>query len=1027
MTDTTQGANGRVFISYSRKDKAFVQQLHTALDGAGVQAWVDWEGIELASDWMATITNAIQGTDAFLFVISPDSLHSRVCADELCLGLQLNKKLIPILYREPDKGTPMHEKLAATNWVYLRQEDNFAGTLPKLVESINTDLDWVRQHTQLLGQAAEWEKKNKDSSFLLNGVELADAERWMTEASGKANRQVLPLQAEYISASRKAADRRQRLVLAGVSFALVLSIVLSIFALLARSAAKAAEAKALTSEAAALTSESVAITRQYEAATAQANAENSQLIAEDKTRLAKANFSAAQSQVYQSRAGELDTSTLLAIDSYQREASFQAENLIRVNTSRLAMPVQQMSQGGAIWEIEWTPDYKYFVTPNVHNPASKDSVSQACVWRADNGEKVYCVQHENDVNDAIFTRDGQYLITASADNSVRFWNAADGEEIQEKRLTFEGAVIDLDVSDAMLAIGRKDKFLTLLNLKRADSKPVHHAQTESVCTVRFSPNGALLALALTNGDVRFWQAANGGFYRGPRHVNSNYVALAFSPDSKWLVSGGGDSLARLTKRDGTIVYPVPHGDWVEDVAFGPDPSWYVTVSDDNKVRILDTVTGQEKLRMSHANFVQKVKVSPDGQWIASTGYDRVVRIWDAASGSQMLEFPLKANGSAISFNQDGTRVIAADEGGNLSIWDISSLASRIGYIAFTEYVHEARLTPSGEYLVINADDYRIWKIPAAEISRIKDGIEGDVILKARSLTYDMAISPDSKWVVAAEYDSENPQNNRGLLVSLDGGTQFPLQHGGQVTGVAFDKDSRFALTSGHNGLVSFWDVSSGEKQAFNLDNSERIHSLAVSPVDDLAVVGLHNMIKVWSIGTRQPVDSLIQIGDIISLAFSKDGKWLATGSAEGTVILWQVDGTTLTRTVDPLTGNLLQLKLNGRPEALAFSPDGKWLVGGSSSGFANLWDVASVQELARIPHGDTVTGVSFSLDGSQLFTVSRKVVRIWNVSAIPPISKDQLIPSACAHLVNNLSREDWDALFDNEKYRLLCPDLPEEE
>jgi hypothetical protein len=85
MVEATQGANGRVFISYSRKDKAFVQKLNDALDTAGVQAWVDWEGIELASDWMATITSAIQGTDAFLFVISPDSLKSMVCTDELGL------------------------------------------------------------------------------------------------------------------------------------------------------------------------------------------------------------------------------------------------------------------------------------------------------------------------------------------------------------------------------------------------------------------------------------------------------------------------------------------------------------------------------------------------------------------------------------------------------------------------------------------------------------------------------------------------------------------------------------------------------------------------------------------------------------------------------------------------------------------------------------------------------------------------------------------------------------------------------
>ncbi|HSL44692.1 MAG TPA: TIR domain-containing protein, partial [Anaerolineales bacterium] len=885
MADSSQGANGSVFISYSRKDKAFVQKLNSALDNAGVQAWVDWEGIELASDWMATITNAIQGTDAFLFVISPDSLKSKVCADELALGLKLNKKLIPILHREPDNGTAMHEKIAATNWVYLRQEDNFEETLPRLIQSINTDLEWVRQHTQLLGQALEWEKKNKDSSFLLNGTELGDAERWMAEASGKVNRQILPLQAEYISTSRKAADRRQRVVLAGVSLALVLSIVLSVFAWISRNEAKTAQAIALTSE-------SIAVQRQYEAATAQAIAEQNERVAEEKkreaeekTNLAKANFSAAQSQIYQSRAGELDTSTLLAIDSYQRVNSFQAENLIRVNSSRLAMPVRQMWQNGPVWKIEWTPDYQYFVTGNNRNPANKDSIGEACVWRASDGEKKYCVQHNGDVNDAIFTRDGMYLITASADGTVRFWEVASGKEVEENRLTFTGAVLDLDVTASLLAVARKDHFLTIYYLHKPLVKPVHLEQTSSVYTVRFSPNGALLAIALTNGDVKFWHVNNTFFFSGPKHPKSNYVVLAFSPDSNWLISGGGDSLARLTKRDGTVHYQVPHGDWVEDIAFGPDPSWYVTASDDNKVRVLDTTTGQEKLRLSHASFAQKVQVSPDGQWIASTGYDRVVRIWDAASGSQMLEFPLNANGSAISFNGDGTRIVAADEGGNISIWDISTLSARIGYIEFPEYVHEARLTPSGEYLIVNTDDYNVWRLPAKEIGQTHDGRTGEVIFRADSLTYDTVISPDSKWVAAVEYDSGNAGNNRGILVSLDGQTKFPLPHGGEVTGIAFDQDSTLVATSGINGLVSFWDVATGEKQ-FDLDNAEPVYSLVLGPLGELAAAGLHNKTLIWDMTAHEPLTELTQPGDIISIAVSQNGKWLATGSAEGTVLLW---------------------------------------------------------------------------------------------------------------------------------------------
>jgi len=1022
MTEEKQSTSGSVFISYSRKDKAFVQKLNDALDNAGVNAWVDWEGIELASDWMETITSAIQGTDAFIFIISPDSLKSKVCMDELELGLQLNKKLIPILYRDPTKTSKMHEKIAATNWVYLREQDKFETTIPKLVESVNTDLGWVRQHTRLLERAIEWEKKKKGNGYLLQGGDLEDAEHWMTESTAQTNRHVLPKQAEYIQTSREVAGKNQRRVLIAVSLLAVAAVVLGIFALFSRNQAKVAEAdakaaelSARVAEGAAKSSEATAVANEKIAATQKAIAEENQKIAEDKTNLAKAEESAARAQSLQSRAGELDTSTLLAIDSYNRNPSFQAENLIRINLSLLAIPVAQMHHDGAVWNIEWTPDYEFFVTANNYDIADKTAKAEACVWRADNGKQVYCVGHEQNINDALFTKDGQYLITAGADQSVKFWNAVNGEFIQQ--LDYGGAVLDLDVSDSVLAIAREDNTLTLYYLNKPNIKPIDKKQEDGVKTVKFSPNGVFLAFGLQNGNVWFWHARDNFSYPGPKHVNSSYAVLAFSPDNNWLVSGGGDSLARLTKRDGSAQYEIKHQDWVEGVAFGPDPSWYVTASDDNIIRVINTANGTEKFRMLHTHFAQKVTISSDGQWIASTGYDHVVRIWDAVSGSQMLEIPLDANGSAISFNQDGTRIVTADENGNVGLWDISKLKSRASYIEFTEFVREARFTPSGKFLIVNTDDFNIRKIPADQVRQLKDGTKGEVILTAESLTYDTAVSPDSQWVAVVELDTEDTQKNRATLVSMDGKTQFHLQHGGEVTGVAFTQDNSMAVTSGVNGLLWFWDVQSG-KQQFSLDNSEKIYSLATSPTETLAVAGLTGKTKVWNINTQEEITELGQAGDISSLAFSQDGALLATGSSEGTVILWKVDGTTFTQTGNPL-------RLNGFPRFLAFSPDGKSLAGGGSTSYAYIWDTNTVTEMARIPHGNPVTSVSFSPDGAQLFTVSRKVVRIWDLSLIRLISKDELISLACSHLVTNLSEQDWFNYFSDEsQYRPICSNLP---
>ena len=77
-----------VFISYSRKDKDFVRRLHDSITKANRESWVDWEDIPTAADWWREICNGIEAADTFIFVISPDSVESNVCRDEIVHAVQ---------------------------------------------------------------------------------------------------------------------------------------------------------------------------------------------------------------------------------------------------------------------------------------------------------------------------------------------------------------------------------------------------------------------------------------------------------------------------------------------------------------------------------------------------------------------------------------------------------------------------------------------------------------------------------------------------------------------------------------------------------------------------------------------------------------------------------------------------------------------------------------------------------------------------------------------------------------------------
>src|ERR1043166_9382114 len=214
-----------VFISYSRKDREFVKRLEAALQARGRAAWVDWEGIRPAEEFMQAIFPAIEGTDTFVFVISPDSGTSDVCGGVLAPAASPNKRSIPIAAREVEAKT-VPKPLAKLNWVFFcRENDDFNVGIEKLISALDTDLDWVHAHTRLLTRAIEWEAKKKSNSFVLRGEDLRAAEQWLAQAGSDKERQPTALQTEYIIASRRASSRRLRMFL-GIAVAVVVITIL---------------------------------------------------------------------------------------------------------------------------------------------------------------------------------------------------------------------------------------------------------------------------------------------------------------------------------------------------------------------------------------------------------------------------------------------------------------------------------------------------------------------------------------------------------------------------------------------------------------------------------------------------------------------------------------------------------------------------------------------------------------------------------------------------------------------------------
>jgi hypothetical protein len=152
----------RVFISYSREDLDFADQLSAALDFSGFECFIDRHGISGGEEWKRRLGNLISEADAVVFVLSPDSAVSEICAWEVDEATRLSKRILSVNCR-PLKGSSPPPRLRDLNYIFFYAEPKAPGSgfgtgLANLVTALNTDFDWLREQTRYLQRATEWDR-----------------------------------------------------------------------------------------------------------------------------------------------------------------------------------------------------------------------------------------------------------------------------------------------------------------------------------------------------------------------------------------------------------------------------------------------------------------------------------------------------------------------------------------------------------------------------------------------------------------------------------------------------------------------------------------------------------------------------------------------------------------------------------------------------------------------------------------------------------------------------------------------------
>lgn len=892
-----------VFISYSRKDKDFVRKLHTALEESGRDAWIDWENIPLTADWLEEIKVGIEEADSFIYVISPDSVHSDVCAAELGHALECHKRLVPVMHRELVEEydqAALHPAISSHNWLFLRDEDQFEEVFTALTAALDSDLDHMRTHTRLLVKAREWNGHQRDESMLLRGQELRDAEAWLANSRQKQP-QPTPLHTEYVMASHNLSNARQRTTLFLTFFALAVAVGLALMSLAfwyaARQQATRSQSLALASVARNVNDRVLAVSLVLDAA----------------------SINNPPEQVVRALADVIYAPGVRFI--YQDTESDESMNAIAQQPDS----VQFATAEDRIIYL-WNPDTREMV-------ASFGAV----------GNEDPAIGHTDTVNQVIFNEDGSLLVSASDDEHVLIWDVETGEIVHDLAVGIavndvvyggnaDTLILGLDSGEAVVWDIPQNVPLLVADLTRLPEPVLEEGQTAQVTSIAYNASQEILAAGYASGRILIWDVRADEPIVQVKSHDGAVNALVFSGDGRYVYTASSDESAlKISALTGRVVdLYVGHTNEVNDIALSPTGRNLLTVSRDRTVIYWNEETGQQLTRLwahtnwvnavtfssdgrralsasqdgsaiewdlrdgkivqvfsGHSDWVRAVAISGDGTLAVSGSDDDTVRIWDLQTGRILLR-PLTGHEDdvrGVHFTSDDRRVVSVSRDGAAHVWDVET-----GDLLMTYQPHDGvgmqALDIHGDLALTGADDgsVRLWNVETGELIQELEGHTDGTV-------QDVRFSLDGTQTISAGTDDRVIHHN----LETDETQIFDLlPDSREALSVDFTPDGNFAAAGSRGAEVYYWDLRTGELLFRAEQHGSSVRGFAINPTSENPFTAFSASADLtmlfWNLDTGRVLREFSgHSRTVYDVVFSPDGTRLLSASRDTTLIYWRLD------------------------------------------------------------------------------------------------------------------------------------------
>ncbi|HRI66850.1 MAG TPA: protein kinase, partial [Polyangium sp.] len=333
--------------------------------------------------------------------------------------------------------------------------------------------------------------------------------------------------------------------------------------------------------------------------------------------------------------------------------------------------------------------------------------------------------HEDAVRDAAFHPDGQSIVSACLDGTVRVWSI-DG--LGEPRILrgHEGAAWSAVFSPdgKRIVSASQDRTIRIWNTDGSEKPIVLEGHDGTVNEAAFSPDGKRIISASSDKTVRIWNTDGTGepiILRG--HEASVYTA-AFLHDGKRVISGGFDNTLRVWNADGSGTPKILRGHeaFVYAVAAHPDGKRFASASGDQTIRVWNVDDSQPPLVLrGHEGEVYGVAFSKDGKRIVSASQDRTLRVWSSdGTGAPSVIRGHRGNANRVAFSPDGKKLVSASYDQSVRIWDVDDSSRRQVISSMGGSAYGAEYSPDGQWIAgaLSSGDILVWNTKSMEQSSV---------------------------------------------------------------------------------------------------------------------------------------------------------------------------------------------------------------------------------------------------------------------------------------------------------------------